>query len=82
MLCGHVVWSVSGLCYPLGAILLLVHSVARKSTKSKCAKLSFVRMHEQMADSSPERMNQQQGKRRRKWMENYGDVELQSGSFC
>ena len=35
------------------AILLLVHFMAVKSQKSKCAKLTFVRMSEQMAVFSP-----------------------------
>lgn len=36
----------------MDAILLLVHCVASKSVKSKCAKITSVRMHEQMAKFS------------------------------
>lgn len=32
--------------------------MARKSVESKCAKLTFVRMHEQMAESSPPQKEQ------------------------
>lgn len=40
------------------SILLSLHSVARKSVGSKCAKISSVRMHKQMAESSPPQKEQ------------------------
>ena len=60
--------------------------MARKSGKSKRAKLTFVRMHEQMAEFSPHQNSQPQGKWGREWMENSRDFETavnlnESGSY-